>query len=68
MSADIFGDYIPPGHACQVCGQDDIGCWCPRFAGETHMECVKCGALQGQHLLAVDDGPPVCPPVRERTS
>ena len=50
---------------CQRCGQDIKGCSCPRFKGRKNMECRRCGALQGQHLLGFDIKDLVCPPPPE---
>jgi hypothetical protein len=56
-------DELPGGiRMCQRCGQDIKGCDCPRFKGRKNMECRRCGALQGQHLLGFDIKDLVCPP------
>lgn len=36
---------------CQRCGELADRCECPTFVGTEHMECHRCGSLQGQHLI-----------------
>jgi hypothetical protein len=36
---------------CQRCRELADRCDCPRFIGDRNMECQRCRALEGQHLL-----------------